>query len=71
MTCRELPDPKAEVERLRSAKGFHLLYDKPAEYKASAWEVVHSRRNKDGSLTQRVRPVQDVHVFGPAEEDAS
>lgn len=68
-TYRELSDPKAEVERLFSAKGFHLLYDKPTEYKASAWEVVHSRRNKDGSLTQRIRPVQEVHVFNLAEPD--
>jgi hypothetical protein len=71
MAYKKLDDPKAEVERLFSSKRFHLLYDKPTEYKASEWEIVHQRRNKDGSLTQRIRPVLDVHVFKPAEEKAS
>ncbi len=60
------------VEQLRSRKRLHLICGElPVEYKAIEVEIVSSRRNKDGTITQRLRPTQAVEVFKSVEEKAS
>ena len=62
---QEIPDMDKELLRIHAARTYHILYERPANYKGVAWEVVRSRKNADGTITQRLRPLYEVDVRTP------